>query len=243
MIASSPERPIGPPVDIHPARRPDRVASEGRFVRLEPLDAAKHGPALWSAVKGADEVWDYLFDAPYADEAAFTTSLTQKAASTDPLFFAIVDKASEAAVGYATFLRIEPAHRVIEVGNILFTPALQRKPGATEAMYLMAKRAFDLGYRRYEWKCNALNAPSRRAAERLGYTFEGVFRQHMVVKGHNRDTAWYAMLDTEWPAIRAGFEAWLAPENFDADGRQKRPLADLRPPSQPYEEARQMDKE
>ena len=228
MTASSPERPIGPPVDSRPAPRPERVTMEGRFVRLEPLDAAKHGPALWSAVKDADEVWDYLFDAPYADEAAFTASLTQKAASTDPLFFAIVDKASGAAVGYATFLRIEPAHRVIEVGNILFTPALQRKPGATEAMYLMAKRAFDLGYRRYEWKCNALNAPSRRAAERLGYTFEGVFRQHMIVKGHNRDTAWFAMLDTEWPTIRAGFEAWLAPDNFDADGRQKRSLADAR---------------
>ena len=228
MTASSPERPIGPPVDSHPARRPERIPIEGRFVRLEPLDAARHGSALWRAVEGADEVWDYLFDAPYADEAAFTASLAQKAASTDPLFFAIVDKASGAAVGYATFLRIEPTHRVIEVGNILFAPALQRRPGATEAMYLMAKRAFDLGYRRYEWKCNALNAPSRRAAERLGYTFEGVFRQHMIVKGRNRDTAWFAMLDTEWPAIRAGFEAWLAPENFDADGRQKRPLAEVR---------------
>ncbi len=149
--------------------------------------------------------------------------LARKAASDDPLFWAIVDRAAGEAQGYATLMRIEPVHRVIEVGNILFTPALQRKPGATEAMSLLAGHVFDdLGYRRYEWKCNALNAPSRAAALRLGFSFEGVFRQHMIIKGRNRDTAWYSMIDTEWPSVSRGFATWLAPDNFDSEGRQRR---------------------
>lgn len=222
-------RPVGNAVDPSPARRPEREVLDGRFVRLEPLDAAVHGPALWRNVVGADAVWDYLFDGPYPDEAGFTASLAGKAASSDPLFWAIVDRASGEAAGYATLMRFDPAHRAIEVGNILFTPALQRRPGATETMALMAGYAFDgLGYRRYEWKCNALNAPSRAAAERLGFTFEGVFRQHMIVKGRNRDTAWYSMLDTEWPALRRGFDLWLSPGNFDGGGRQRQTLAGLR---------------
>ncbi len=226
-------RPLGPMVETAPARRPERRTIEGRFVRLEPLDPAAHGAALWTEVSGADTVWDYLFDGPYADEATFSESLAAKAASADPLFWAIVDRASGAAVGYATLMRHDPVHRTIEVGNILFTPALQRRPGATEAMALLAGYAFDeLGYRRYEWKCNALNAPSRAAAERLGFTFEGVFRQHMIVKGRNRDTAWYAMTDGEWPGVRRAFTLWLSPENFDAAGRQRRSLADLRGPGQ-----------
>ena len=221
-------RPIGPPVASLAARRPERLPLDGRFVRLEPLDAARHGPSLWRNVRGADEVWDYLFDGPYADEAGFSAELARKAESLDPLFWAIVDRASGDAVGYATLMRIDVPHRVIEVGNILFTPAIQRRPGATETMALLAGHAFDLGFRRYEWKCNALNAPSRSAAERLGFTYEGTFRQHMIVKGRNRDTAWFSMLDTEWPAVKRGFDAWLAPENFDAEGKQRRSLAEAR---------------
>jgi RimJ/RimL family protein N-acetyltransferase len=156
------------------------------------------------------------------------------AATRDPLFFTILDNISTKPVGYASYMRIEPAHRCIEVGSILFTPMLQRTPGATEAMYLMARHVFDdLGYRRYEWKCNALNDPSRRAALRLGFTFEGIFRQHMIIKGRNRDTAWYSMLDSEWPIRKRNFEQWLAPSNFDPQGRQKQSLASLNqaPPS------------
>ena len=222
-------RPIGPEVHAAPACRPERRAIVGRFVRLEPLDADGHGPSLWRNVQGADAVWDYLFDGPYGTETDFAAALAAKAASADPLFWAIVDAASGEAVGYATLMRHDPAHLSIEVGNILFTPALQRRPGATEAMALLAAYAFDgLGYRRYEWKCNALNAPSRAAAERLGFTFEGVFRQHMVVKGRNRDTAWYSMVDREWPAARRAFQLWLSPDNFDDTGRQRHALAELR---------------
>ncbi|MBE7220775.1 MAG: GNAT family N-acetyltransferase [Caulobacteraceae bacterium] len=228
------DRPLGPAVDAGPARRPERVPLEGGFVRLEPLDAARHGPALWSALAGAAPVWDYLFDGPYPDEASLAAELARKAASPDPLFWAIVDRASGAAAGFASLMRHDPAHRAIEVGHILFAPALQRRPGATEAMALLAEYAFDgLGYRRYEWKCNALNAPSRAAAERLGFTFEGVFRQHMIVKGRNRDTAWYSMTDREWPAARRAFALWLSPENFDGEGRQRRGLAEMRRPASP----------
>src|SRR5262245_30220492 len=156
---------------------------------------------------------------------SFDRHLAQKAESDDPLFFAIGDNTTARALGYASFMRIDPSHGVIEVGSILFTPALQRTAAATEAMYLMARHVFeDLGYRRYEWKCNAKNEPSRRAAVRLGFTFEGIFRQHMVVKGHNRDTAWYSMLDSEWPARKTAFERWLDPSNFDAQGQQRRAL-------------------
>ncbi len=175
-----------------------------------------------------------MFDGPFPDRAAFDAHLKQKAASEDPLFFAIIDKRSGLAIGHASYLRITPAHRVIEVGSILFTPALQKTPGATEAMYLMARHAFeDLNYRRYEWKCDSRNAPSRRAALRLGFQFEGIFHQHMIVKGHNRDTAWFAMLDSEWPARKANFERWLDPSNFDAAGNQKMSLSSLNAVSEP----------
>jgi RimJ/RimL family protein N-acetyltransferase len=166
-----------------------------------------------------------LFDGPYPNLSAFEARLRQMASTSDPLFLTILENSSGQPVGYASYMRIEPAHRCIEVGSILFTPALQHTPGATEAMYLMARHVFnDLGYRRYEWKCNALNEPSRRAALRLGFTFEGIFRQHMIVKGRSRDTAWYSMLDSEWPARKASFERWLAPDNFDAQGRQRQSL-------------------
>ena len=223
------QRPVGGSVEPRAVRRPERRVLDGRFVRLEPLDAARHAPALWRNVQGADEVWDYLFDGPPPDLQSLTADLARKAASDDPLFWTIVDRASGEAQGYATLMRVEPVHRVIEVGNILFTPALQRKPGATEAMALLAGHVFDdLGFRRYEWKCNALNAPSRAAALRLGFTFEGVFRQHMIVKGRSRDTAWFSMLDTEWLSVKRGFAAWLAPDNFDATGRQRHALAAIR---------------
>ena len=223
-------QPIGPLVDVHPAKRPERVTLRGRAVTLTPLDAEAHAAALFRAANGGDKdrVWTYLFDGPYVDEAAFKANIAAKAQSADPLFFAVVDNASGEAVGYQTLMRIDAANRVVEVGNVLYTPALQRSIGATEAQYLFAAYVFDeLGYRRYEWKCNDLNAPSKRAALRLGFSFEGVFRQHMIVKGRNRDTAWFAMLDADWPTRRAAFERWLAVENFDAEGRQKTSLASL----------------
>jgi RimJ/RimL family protein N-acetyltransferase len=219
--------PIGPEVAPHAAARPARTRIEGRDVVLVPIDVAAHGPPLYALSHGPerDAQWMYLWDGPYPSEAAFLENLEQKAVSEDPFFFAICDRASGEAIGVASYLRITPKDRVIEVGSILFTPRLQRTRGATEAMYLMARHAFEtLGYRRYEWKCNAFNAPSRRAAIRLGFQFEGIFRQHMIVKGRSRDTAWYAMIDRDWPAIRGAFDAWLDPANFDADGRQRTPL-------------------
>lgn len=225
---------IGTQVEVSPARRPVPTTLSGRLVTLASLDPRADGDALYEGVRGeaGDRLWHYLFDGPFADRAAFDIHLERIAASEDPLFFAILDSASGpargSAVGYASYLRIEPVHRVIEVGNILYTPRLQQTALATEAMYLMARHVFeDLGYRRYEWKCNALNAPSRRAALRFGFSFEGVFRQHMIVKGRNRDTAWFSMLDHEWPARKANFERWLDPSNFGADGRQKLALSRL----------------
>lgn len=207
--------------------RPRRTTFEGRYVQLVPLDPAAHAGALYEAGHGPghENLWRYLFDGPYATPEAFRAALDKKASTDDPLFFTILDRAEGRALGYASFMRIEPAHRCIEVGSILYTPRLQRTAGATEAMYLMARHVFeDLGYRRYEWKCDSRNEPSRRAALRLGFTFEGIFRQHMIVKGQNRDTAWYSMLNTEWPDRKARFERWLAPENFDASGRQRTTL-------------------
>ena len=224
------DRPLGAEVPAGQAQRPRHRAITGRFVMLTPL-SPHHASDLFSVVGGNESgwAWNYMPDGPFPDIAAFRDFIARKAVSEDPLFFAIVDAASGKAVGYATLMRIDPTHRVIEVGNIMFSPTMQRTPGATEAMYLLARTVFDdLGYRRYEWKCNALNAPSRRAAERLGFTFEGVFRQHMIIKGRNRDTAWFSMLDTEWPAAKAGFEAWLDPANFDEAGGQRQSLATLR---------------
>ena len=212
-----------------PARPLSRAALEGELVRLEPVDVARHAGQLFAAQSSAPELWAYLPYGPFESETAFRVWLTERAATSDPLFYAIIERMSGRALGMASFLRVEQGHGVIEVGHIWYSPALQRTRLATDAMYVMARHVFDdLGYRRYEWKCNALNEPSRRAALRLGFTFEGVFRQHMVIKGENRDTAWYSMLDGEWPAAKAAFEAWLRPENFDAEGRQLRSLADLR---------------
>ena len=212
-----------------PARPLSRVALEGELVRLELVDVARHAGQLFAAQSSAPELWAYLPYGPFESETAFRVWLTERAATSDPLFYAIIERISGRALGMASFLRVEQGHGVIEVGHIWYSPALQRTRLATDAMYVMARHVFDdLGYRRYEWKCNALNEPSRRAALRLGFTFEGVFRQHMVIKGENRDTAWYSMLDGEWPAAKAAFEAWLRPENFNGEGRQLRSLAELR---------------
>lgn len=209
-----------------PRSLPRREPMEGRTVRLEPLDAARHAAPLWQALNGHDDVWQWMFDGPYGTEAELTAAIERKQSAVDQIFYAIVPAGSGHAAGYASYLRMEPAHGVIEVGNIQLSPALQRTTAATEAMFLMARHVFeDLGYRRYEWKCNALNQPSRAAAQRLGFAFEGVFRQHMIIKGQNRDTSWFAMVDQEWPAQRARFEAWLDAENFDGEGRQRLPLA------------------
>jgi RimJ/RimL family protein N-acetyltransferase len=204
--------------------RPERITIVGHYVTIEPLDPAKHTEALWQGLGGElnESLWLYMPDGPFLDRAAFDAHMQAKAISEDPLFFAIVDRQTKLAVGRATLMRIDPLHRVIEVGGIIFTRVLQRSRGATEAMYLLARYVFDeLGYRRYEWKCNALNEPSRRAALRLGFAFEGIFRQHMIIKGRNRDTAWFSMLDSEWPARKREFERWLDESNFDSLGNQK----------------------
>jgi RimJ/RimL family protein N-acetyltransferase len=221
--------PSQTPLEWKPVQPPGPVTLRGRLVTLEPLNADSHGAALWQAVRGHDQVWAWLFDGPNASEADLRSDLKRKQAAADTVFLAIVPAETGLAAGYASYMRMEPAHGVVEVGNIMLSPALQRTAAATEAMYLMAGHVFDhLGYRRYEWKCNALNEPSRRAAQRLGFTFEGIFRQHMVVKGRNRDTAWFSMLDSEWPARKRAFVAWLDPENFDEEGRQRRSLQSIR---------------
>jgi RimJ/RimL family protein N-acetyltransferase len=220
------EQPVGPPVDARPAGEPKAVVLEGRFGRIEKLDPSRHRADLWAALAGHDQAWTYLAAGPFAGAEAFGLWLEGRAEIRDPFFYAVIDKAGNAG-GIVALASIRPDMRVIEVGHILLSPALQRTPLATEAQYLIARYAFEtLNYRRYEWKCDARNAPSRRAALRFGFTFEGVFRQHMIVKGRNRDTAWYAMLDSEWPSRKLAFERWLAPENFDGDGRQKTRLSD-----------------
>jgi RimJ/RimL family protein N-acetyltransferase len=207
--------------------RPARTTIEGDRARLEPLDPDRHASDLFAAAQGDDALWDYLPYGPFADREALAAHLRAQAASDDPLAFAVV--VDGRAAGVVTLMRIVPEHGVIEVGHIWFGAPLQRTPAATEAIYLLAREAFDgLGNRRFEWKCNAANDRSRTAAERFGFTFEGVFRQHMIVKGENRDTAWYSILDGEWPRVRDAFETWLDPANFDADGRQKRSLRSIR---------------
>jgi RimJ/RimL family protein N-acetyltransferase len=210
--------------------RPARVTLGGRYCALEPLDPVKHGDELFAAsmAPGAEERFRYLFEAPQ-DRAGFEDWLTRTSQSTDPLCFAVVDAATGRCEGRQSLMRITPEHGVIEVGAILWGPAIARTRVATEALFLHARYIFEtLGYRRFEWKCNSRNEPSRRAAARFGFTYEGTFRQHMVQKGQNRDSTWFAMLDGEWPGIRRAFERWLAPENFDESGRQRTKLADLR---------------
>ena len=219
--------PVGPKVDARPAERPGPVALEGRFGSVVRLDAARHGEALWEELEGHDRLWSYMSDGPFADRAAFSTWLTARETLTDPYYYAVLDRDGR-AVGVETLMSIRPEMRVIEVGNIMLGPSLQRSPLATETQYLLARYAIEtLRYRRYEWKCYSLNAPSRSAALRFGFKFEGIFRNHMIIKGRSRDTAWFAMTDDDWPARKAAFERWLDPANFDAQGRQKQSLREL----------------
>jgi RimJ/RimL family protein N-acetyltransferase len=227
-VAERNDLPVGPEVTWTSVSPPGRDPLQGDHVLLRPLVAADaeelyavtHGP------QGDPSVWTYMSDGPYAGVDELRRALIAAEASEDPLFYAVVHDGH--VLGHVSYLRITPAFGVIEIGNILFARALQRSTATTEAIYLLARHAFDdLGYRRLEWKCNALNAASRRAADRFGFTFEGVFRNHQIVKGRNRDTAWYAIIDADWPAIRAGFEGWLSPDNFDGDGQQRTGLARL----------------
>lgn len=219
--------PIGPVVDTTPAPPVTAEVLEGRYVRLERLDPARHGDDLLvaSMPADADERFQYLFEPAPRDRAEFDKWLLSAAATTDQLFFAVIDAASGRVVGRQSFLRIDRGNRSIEIGNIYWGPEMARTRMATEALYVFARHAFDdLGYRRFEWKCNALNAPSRRAALRFGFQFEGLFRQAVIVRGRSRDTSWYAMIDADWPEIRSRYEAWLSPDNFDADGQQRTAL-------------------
>lgn len=223
---------IGFPVEGWTARPfPPLTPMIGRWCRVEPLDIERHAAQLYEANRDDPEGrnWTYLSSEPPADLDAYRAWLAKMTAAADPQFHAIVDAQSGNAVGVAAFLRIDPANGVIEVGHINYSPRLQRTIAATEAMALMMRRAFDeLGYRRYEWKCDSLNSPSRSAAQRLGFTFEGIFRHALVYKGRNRDTAWFSILDREWPAMRDAFDAWLDPSNFDAAGNQRKSLSDFR---------------
>lgn len=225
------KQPIGDPMPEgwKPPKIPPRQTLEGRDARIEPLEAEKHAAQLWDASQhdSTGEGWTYMGYGPFESVEALQAWVEQASQSADPLFFAFIDKASEKAVGWGTFMRINTADATVEVGNIWMSPLLQRTRIATEVMHLMMKQAFALGYRRYEWKCDAFNKPSRRAAERLGFTYEGTFRQATHYKGRTRDTAWYSVIDHEWPAISATQSTWLDQENFNADGQQRQSLSDL----------------
>lgn len=223
-------QPIGAPVEgWRPPPHPPRQRIEGRYCLLEPVGTA-HAAALFAAYRQTpdDRDWTYLFHERPADETQFRAYLAALEHSADALHFSIIERRAAAPLGTAALMRIEPAHGSIEVGAITVAPPLKHTPAATEAMYLLMRLAFDLGYRRYEWKCDSLNAPSRAAAERCGFTFEGIFRNAVIYKGRNRDSAWYAITAQDWPRVRAAFQAWLEPGNFDASGRQRRRLAELR---------------
>jgi RimJ/RimL family protein N-acetyltransferase len=223
-------QPIGFPVpDWKPPPVPPRETMQGRYCRLEPLSPDLHAKDLFeaNALDKEGRNFTYLLHGPFDTLEAYETWMADFCLKNDPLFFAVVDSQTDKATGIASYLRITPSAGSVEVGNINFSPLLQRTPAATEAMYLMMKRAFELGYRRYEWKCDALNTPSRKAAERLGFSYEGIFRQALVYKGRNRDTAWYAVIDQEWPRLEAAFQKWLDPSNFDQNGKQRVTLRDL----------------
>jgi len=221
-------QPLGPPIDTMPARLPGAVTLSGRFGAVLALDAVRDAADLWLILRDHNEVWTYISSCgPFADQAAFSAWLAQRQTLPDPYFYAVRNTAGR-AIGLLALMAIRPAMRVIEVGNIVYGPALQRTPLGTETQYLLARYVFEtLGYRRYEWKCNSLNAPSRRAALRYGFSFEGILRQHMIAKGHSRDTAYFSMLDSEWPLRKRNFERWLEPKNFDSEGRQIVSLAVL----------------
>ena len=226
MVTGS-DQPVGRRIDPHPVRTPGAEALAGRYGTVERLDPPRHRASLWEAARGHERIWTYMAYGPFADETVFSDWLVSRERAADPFYYAIVAPSGR-AVGLAALMAIRPDMRVVEVGNILLAPALQRTSLATEAQYLLARYAFEtLGYRRYEWKCDALNAASRRAALRFGFRFEGIFRDHMIIKGRNRDTAWFAMLESEWAARKLVFEQWLAPDNFHSDGTQKTALGAL----------------
>ena len=233
-------QPIGPALaDWTPPPRPSRISLDGAYCRIEPLDPERHAAELHAANGEAPDgrLWTYLPHEPFSSLEAYQAWMGQAAASEDPLFFAIRDRRDGRAAGLFAYLRIDPAVGSIEIGHVNFSPRLQRTHIATEALYLMMAHAFEtLGYRRFEWKCDSLNAPSRAAALRLGFTFEGIFRQATIYKGRSRDTAWFSIIDSEWPALAERYRAWLAPDNFDGDGRQRASLGCARPqipPSSP----------
>ena len=213
--------------DWTPPPRPVSLALEGRYARLEPLSPDTHAAQLFKANSASDAIWDFLPYGPFASASAYHRWMRDVTAGDDPRFLAIYNRDSGQWQGVASYLRIQPEAGSIEIGHINFSPALARTRAATEAMFLMMQWAFEAGYRRYEWKCDARNLASRRAAERLGLSYEGTFRQAAVIKGRNRDTAWFAAIDSEWPALKEAFLAWLAPANFDAAGRQRERLGDL----------------
>ena len=213
-----------------PPERPGPERIDGHYVRLERFAPARHAEALHAANLMDDRIWDYMPYGPFSDPEAYRLWADTVAAGSDPFFYAIIDAATGRASGVAAFLRIDPKAGSIEVGHINLAPVLQKSRAATEAIYLFMRWAFEAGYRRLEWKCDALNLPSRRAAERYGLSYEGVFRQATVVKGRNRDTAWFAAIDKEWPALKTAFDTWLAPKNFDGAGRQRQSLASLTRP-------------
>jgi RimJ/RimL family protein N-acetyltransferase len=225
-------QPVGEPLPgWSPRPPPKRTRLVGRYAGVRPLDVERDAHALFDAYMLAPDGrdWTYLFYERPGSYAACREYLAALASSDDPLHYAIIDGSSERAVGTAALMRIEPVHGVIEVGSITYSPPLKKTPAGTEAMYLLMRYVFDdLGYRRYEWKCDSLNAPSRAAAQRYGFQFEGIFRQAIVYKNRNRDTAWFSIIDSEWPRIRAAFEKWLLPENFDAHGQQQQSLTAIR---------------
>lgn len=225
---------LGQPVGFavpnwQPPPLPSRETMQGRFCRIEAINLDKHAEQLFQAnsLDAEGRNWTYLAYGPFDTLDAYRQWLSECVSSNDPIYYAIVDQQTNQAVGVCSYLRIDRTHGVIEVGHLNFSPLLQGRTAATEAMYLMMKLAFELGYRRYEWKCHSMNAPSRRAAQRLGLSYEGVFRQSVIFKGRNRDTAWYAAIDKEWPELKSAFETWLSPDNFSPDGKQKQSLSSL----------------
>lgn len=231
-------RPLGPPVDLTPAQLPSPTILRGRYIQLEKLQP-KHATDLWDLIGGDDPtrawLWDYMLDGPFSQRDAFEQSITSRSESTDPFYFAVIDKRASSpscgkAIGFLSLMRITPAHWTVEIGSVMFSTVLQRTAAATETIYLLARYAFEeLHYRRVEWKCNALNATSQKAARRLGFVYEGTFRQHMVIKCRSRDTAWFAMVRDDWEeGAKEALEQWLEEGNFDEDGRQRRGLQDVR---------------
>ena len=222
------QRPLGERVEgWTPPERPGPEKIIGKYVELELLSAQKHAVHLFQSFQGHDDVWDYMPSGPFTSSTQFYRWVGVMTKADDPLFYAIRNLASGKWEGLASFLRVKPDAGSIEVGYISFAPPLQQTTAATEAMFLMMHWAFEAGYRRYEWKCNALNKPSRRAAQRLGFTYEGICRQATVVKGRNRDTAWFAIIDKEWPALKDAYDVWLSPRNFGQTGEQKERLGNL----------------